>query len=114
MAGGGSSYRPLGSANVVGNGRVLFYSLTWLVLVIGLTFMNKGVFKWTSFKYPILLSTVHMVVNWLLSIVVWRYIAPTNEKEGIAKDSGRLIMYFSFLFVLNIAFGNMSVKVSTK
>ena len=110
MAGGGSSYVPV-DGKKISSFRVAFYAISWLILIVGLSFMNKGVFKWTSFKYPVLLSTVHMIVNYILSEVVLKFIQ-VKEKEGEEKKQvSRLIMYFSLLFVLNIAFGNMSVKV---
>ncbi|EFC37707.1 predicted protein [Naegleria gruberi] len=109
MAGGGSTYK---STEPIGTGRIFFYCIVWLILVIGLSFMNKAVFKWTEFKYPVLLSTVHMIINWLMGSFVWGRmngkIKEEEEKKG--HDLRHLIMYFSLLFVLNIAFGNMSVK----
>ncbi|KAL9652126.1 hypothetical protein ABK040_008786 [Willaertia magna] len=91
---------------------VAFYAIGWLILIISLNFMNKLVFKYTPFKYPVLLSTVHMIVNYLCTLLVINKSVKQNTNQTISGSSlEKLIAIFSILFVLNIAFGNMSVKV---
>lgn len=108
-----------------------FWLITWTVNNIGVTLLNKTVFKVVDFKYPFFLSFVHMACNSIGSQMVFRSLAYDNRRlradvhaaPGVIQSSlgkiarkeldpkGRkLILGFSVIFTLNIAIGNMSLR----
>jgi len=92
---------------------------------VGVTLLNKSAFAKVDFKYPFFLSFVHMTLNWIGSMFVFRA-TTSNTKRGsprymqnllgtiVRKEldtKGRnMIFAFSVIFSLNIAIGNVSLK----
>jgi drug/metabolite transporter (DMT)-like permease len=91
--------------------------------------LNKATFSTVNFHYPYFLSAVHMACNATGSqIVFWQLRKDAvREKEGgsvgwitrllgnvqrkeVDSTGQRLIVYFSVLFSLNIAIGNVSLR----
>jgi uncharacterized membrane protein AbrB (regulator of aidB expression) len=53
-----------------------FWCGSWLTLNIGTTLLNKTIFKYYSFPYPVMLSLIHMVFTAIfsfLAIVLFNY-----------------------------------------
>lgn len=92
---------------------------------IGITLLNKAAFQSVSFGYPYFLSAVHMLCNWAGSEMVFYLSQDANESKLVTQLLGeirrqkldnrgrKLIMYFSVIFSLNIAIGNVSLKYVT-
>ena len=98
---------------------------------IGITLLNKTVFKVVEFNYPYFLSFVHMVintmgcnfVNWCIDIDnrrlkgdptavpgwIQQGLGAISRKELDAKGRWTMLC-FSVVFSLNIAIGNVSLK----
>jgi drug/metabolite transporter (DMT)-like permease len=83
--------------------------VVWFVLNVGLAVLMKYIFINSSFKFPVLLSTVHMLVGTLLSQLVMT--VGVVKYQEISKAGEKRLRYFVFLFCLNIAFGNIAVKI---
>jgi drug/metabolite transporter (DMT)-like permease len=89
------------------------YLFTWIFLSVGLTLLNKAVFSFGSFRFPLFISAVHMLLTWILSYVCVHYLHwfPYNDRID-SKARTRLFLY-SFLFSINIVFGNLSIKYAS-
>jgi drug/metabolite transporter (DMT)-like permease len=83
--------------------------ILWFSLNLGLAVLMKFVFSNSQFKFPVLLSTVHMLVVTILSkfVLFGGYV----EQQHVSKESQWRLRYFVLLFCLNIAFGNIAVKI---
>ena len=86
----------------------IFWMTAWFSCNVGLTLMNKFIFKFWRFPFPLLLSSGHMFFTALLS-----HIYVSNFKiEKTKLDNNNTVMkliLFSTLSCANIAVGNMSV-----
>src|SRR3989338_7364353 len=82
---------------------------SWFLLNTGLALLMKFVFDSSAFKFPVLMSTVHMVICTILSFLTMHSGMVPNEKLGASGN--KRLRYFVFLFCLNIAFGNVAVKI---
>lgn len=89
--------------------RGLFWVLIWFSLNVGLALLMKTVFSNSLFKFPVLMSTVHMLVGSILSQIMMRSGIINNEE--VSKNGEKRLRFFVFLFCLNIAFGNIAVKI---
>jgi drug/metabolite transporter (DMT)-like permease len=81
----------------------------WFTLNVGLALLMKFVFTSSSFKFPVLMSAVHMLVGTFLSQFVMK--AGLVENQKVSEEGERRLRYFVILFCLNIAFGNIAVKI---
>ncbi|KAL9650430.1 hypothetical protein ABK040_004655 [Willaertia magna] len=79
--------------------------ITWFILNTGLAFTNKFVF-WGGFSFPILLSLSHMFFAWILSKI---FIKRMQIETEISPEVKSNMWWYTVIFVLNIAFGNLSV-----
>mmetsp|Transcript_36893 Transcript_36893/g.80341 ORF Transcript_36893/g.80341 Transcript_36893/m.80341 type:complete len:431 (-) Transcript_36893:166-1458(-) len=112
--------------------------LIWTANNVGVTLLNKSAFAKVNFKYPFFLSFVHMLCNYVGSIVMFRKLAAEAKRAAQASASGdviapppkcgiqsllgnitrrdldakgrRIILAFSVVFSLNIAIGNVSLR----
>jgi hypothetical protein len=100
--------------------------LLWTLNNIGVTLLNKAAFASVDFKYPFFLSAIHMVCNWCGSqYVFWSQSAAqsgkstplmtqllgTINRQTLDKAGHRSMLAFSIIFSLNIAIGNVSLKL---
>jgi drug/metabolite transporter (DMT)-like permease len=87
--------------------------------------LNKAAFSKVDFHYPYFLSAVHMACNAIGSqLVFWSLNRPQLKLEShwisnllghvqrvpLDRSGKRLILAFSFIFSLNIALGNVSLR----
>ncbi|KAL0479839.1 hypothetical protein AKO1_007443 [Acrasis kona] len=86
------------------------YVATWFFLNVFLAILMKAVFSNSSFKFPVIMSSAHMIVGTILSQIVLRSGA-VDEGKPIDAEGTKRLRYFVFLFCLNIAFGNIAVKI---
>lgn len=92
---------------------------------MGVTLLNKAAFATVDFHYPFFLSFVHMVCNSLGSQMVFISLREDKtsgntgvfqrllgkvERKSLSRDGKRSIIGFSFIFSLNIAIGNVSLR----
>ena len=73
------------------------------------TILNKAAFAKVDFKYPYALSTVHMACN-IIGAQVYFLLSRTVKPKQIEGFHRRSIIIFSFIFSLNIAMGNTSLR----
>jgi len=104
-------------------------SFLWLILWmsnnVGVTLLNKAVFATVDFHYPYFLSFVHMVCNSIGSNMVFISLGKDEasgnagvlqrllgkvERKTLDNSGKRSIIAFSFIFSLNIAIGNVSLR----
>ena len=95
----------------------LYISL-WFGLNVSLTLLNKGVMVFGEFKFPITISLIHMVLSSVLSFIAktcFGYNPGNNRPVEIeeipehGREVRRKVLMLSFLFALNIIFGNSSL-----
>lgn len=109
--------------------------LLWTANNVGVTLLNKSAFSHVDFKYPFFLSFVHMMCNYVGSVMVFRKLASETKKTHMDDDGAvpgsegcvhgllgnivrrdldakarRVIVAFSVVFSLNIAIGNLSLR----
>ena len=109
--------------------------LLWTANNVGVTLLNKSAFAHVDFKYPFFLSFVHMLCNYVGSVIVFRKLASETKKTHVDDDDAlpgsegcvhgllgkivrrdldakarRVIVAFSVVFSLNIAIGNLSLR----
>jgi len=92
---------------------------------VGVTLLNKAAFATVDFHYPYFLSFVHMVCNSIGSqmlfislrqdetrgdIGVFQRLLGKVERKTLDSTGKRSIIGFSFIFSLNIAIGNVSLR----
>lgn len=88
------------------------YSIIWVFFGVSMSLLNKSTFNYTDFKFPVLLSTGHLFVNGILSYIVVHHtqLVPA-DKRVLSPEAKRSCYFFVVLFCLNIAFGNLSIKI---
>jgi len=99
--------------------------LLWMSNNVGVTLLNKAAFATVDFHYPYFLSFVHMVCNFLGSQMIFFSLGKDEtsgntgvfqrllgkvERKRLDSDGKRSITAFSFIFSLNIAIGNVSLR----
>ncbi len=94
---------------IVGRIPGIVWVFVWFVLNVALAVLMKTVFSNSSFKFPVLMSTVHMIVSALFSQLMM--LTSAVPKQEVSAEGNRRLMYFVFLFCLNIAFGNIAVEI---
>jgi hypothetical protein len=98
----------------------------WTANNVGVTLLNKVAFSTVDFKYPYFLSFVHMVCNSIGTYYVFwslkrdaktgreglfhRWFGENLVRKDLDKTGRRYILLFSFIFSLNIAIGNVSLR----
>jgi drug/metabolite transporter (DMT)-like permease len=85
-----------------------FWLLCWFLLNVGLTLMNKSLFQFSKFKFPVALSLVHMIFSALCSMITLKT-QGINQQQFQRKDQIS-IMLFSVLFCANIMVGNLCLN----
>lgn len=86
----------------------VFWLLVWFVNNIAVTLVNKAAFSSMDFHYPATLSAVHMAVN-TVGANLYMYARGMERREVDGKGQ-RVLLYFSFVFALNIVVGNISLR----
>lgn len=87
----------------------VFWLLAWMLNNVLVTMINKAAFAKVDFKYPFTLSAVHMACCLVGAQTYFLFSNNTKPKQLDAKDS-KTIMFFSIIFSLNIAIGNVSLR----
>ena len=90
---------------------------SWMVLNVVVTLLNKGVFAFTGFEYPMALSAIHMVVSGLFS---WLFIqlpgsAPSDPSpfKTVRRQSFVRVATLSWVFAFNIVMGNLGIRFAS-
>ncbi|KAM9330917.1 solute carrier family 35 member E4 [Gastrophryne carolinensis] len=88
--------------------------LTWLVTGTTISSLNKWIFAVYNFKYPLLLSSLHMLTAILLDYPILRFgLVPTGntEDDEPLNPSARFkVFLLSLTFCSSIAFGNLGLS----
>ena len=99
--------------------------MLWTCNNVGVTLLNKAAFATVDFHYPYFLSFVHMVCNSIGSQIVFANLGKSEsggetgvvqrllgriERKSLDGPGKRSIIGFSFIFSLNIAIGNVSLR----
>ncbi|OHT13287.1 Phosphate/phosphoenolpyruvate translocator protein [Tritrichomonas foetus] len=95
----------------------LYISL-WFILNVSLTLLNKSIMEFNKFKFPISLSFIHMATSTFLSFIMTCCFHYNPSEKQIAIQARpdydntimKRIINLSFLFALNIIFGNVSIR----
>ncbi len=86
-----------------------FWIFSWFMLNTGLALLMKFIFDSSAFKFPVLISTIHMLICTVLSLLTMR--SRNIPKEKLRSEGNLRLQYLVFLFCLNIAFGNIAVMI---
>lgn len=87
--------------------------LTWLITGTTISSLNKWIFAVYNFRYPLLLSSLHMLTAILLDYPILRYgLIHVNTKEELTLNTGARFKVFllSVTFCSSIAFGNLGLS----
>lgn len=87
--------------------------LVWLVTGTTISSLNKWIFAVYNFRYPLLLSSLHMLTAILLDYPILRYgLVPGNSEEDKTLNSNARFKVFllSLTFCSSIAFGNLGLS----
>jgi hypothetical protein len=85
--------------------------IIWMANNILVTVLNKAVFAKVDFKYPYMLSVVHMACN-IIGTQIYFACSSTIAPKQLPLDgsSRKSVFLFSLIFALNIAIGNTSLR----
>lgn len=86
-----------------------FWLLVWMANNILVTILNKAAFAKVDFKYPYALSAVHMACN-IIGAQAFFLVSRSVKPKVIEGKNQQIIVFFSFIFSLNIAIGNTSLR----
>jgi len=86
------------------------YFSSWLFLNIALTLLNKAVFQFGDFTFPLTLSAVHMIITGGACWVCVNYLKWFPRNNNVDSAGMRRLYAFSFLFCINILIGNISIR----
>ncbi|KAM8960154.1 solute carrier family 35 member E4 [Pelodytes ibericus] len=85
--------------------------LVWLITGTTISSLNKWIFAVYNFKYPLLLSSLHMLTAVLLNYPLVRCGLVKAEEEVILTASARFkVFVLSLTFCSSIAFGNLGLS----
>ncbi|CAI9585822.1 unnamed protein product [Staurois parvus] len=87
--------------------------LAWLVTGTTISSLNKWIFAVYNFRYPLLLSSLHMLTAILLDYPILRFgLVPVNtDEEQTLNTSARFkVFLLSVTFCSSIAFGNLGLS----
>ena len=81
----------------------------WFVLNIIIGNLNGWILKKHAFAYPVLLTSIHMVVCWICSGVCLQLDA-FRPKSAVSSATLRKVAYLSFTFCLSVTCGNVALR----
>ncbi|KAL0230569.1 hypothetical protein PCE1_004126 [Barthelona sp. PCE] len=82
---------------------------TWMFLNIGITLLNKAIFRFMDCRFPVLLTCVHCLCSGGLATLL-KFLFPDKfPRKKLSKKGNKLMLWFSLLFASNIAVGNSSL-----
>ncbi|XP_063820359.1 solute carrier family 35 member E4 [Pseudophryne corroboree] len=87
--------------------------LAWLVTGTTISSLNKWIFAVYNFRYPLLLSSLHMLTAILLDYPILRFgLVHVRTEEGQALNTSARLKVFllSLTFCSSIAFGNLGLS----
>lgn len=88
-----------------------FWLSLWFILNVSTALLNKAILSKVNFKFPIILSFVHMAISTLFSFIqsLFRegYYVDSSHRKGILSR----VLLLSILFTLNIVVGNFSLNL---
>eukprot|EP00276_Gloeochaete_wittrockiana_P008467 CAMPEP_0184663386 /NCGR_PEP_ID=MMETSP0308-20130426/47947_1 /TAXON_ID=38269 /ORGANISM="Gloeochaete witrockiana, Strain SAG 46.84" /LENGTH=395 /DNA_ID=CAMNT_0027106095 /DNA_START=184 /DNA_END=1371 /DNA_ORIENTATION=- len=71
--------------------------------------LNKAVFQFAEFHYPLVLSAIHLLIQSIFTGVYVRVLGKVQRKSLNTKEQG-VIAFFALLFCLNIILGNSALR----
>lgn len=71
--------------------------------------LNKAAFATVDFKYPYTLSAIHMACN-IAGAAIYFGFSRTTKPKALEWHHQKTIIFFSFIFSMNIAIGNTSLR----
>jgi len=80
-----------------------------VMLNVVLTLINKAVFYYGQFTFPVTLSAIHMLVSSFFTLIIVRWLK-WFPRAKLDRDGDRTMFLFSSLFCSNIVFGNFSLQ----
>jgi drug/metabolite transporter (DMT)-like permease len=83
----------------------------WLALNVSLTLLNKAVFSFGAFHFPLTLSALHMFITGALSWACVHHLKLFPYNPNIDQRGQVYLWLFSFIFSINIVMGNVSIQV---
>ena len=87
-----------------------FWPSSWFCLNISLTILNKAVFQFYKFHYPIVLSLVHMISTFI-GTSLWLSKHTQFDKPVLNNSARQRLLTFSLLFSFNIIVGNKGLQL---
>jgi len=106
----GGKAAPGGTSSGSGVGGATWLS-AWLALNVGLTLLNKAVFSFGAFNFPLTLSALHMLITGVLSWICVHHLKLFPYNPNIDSRGQIYLFLFSFIFSINIVMGNVSIQI---
>ncbi|CAA7405279.1 unnamed protein product [Spirodela intermedia] len=90
--------------------RSLLAILQWWAFNVSVIIANKWIFQKLDFKFPLTVSCVHFICSSIGSYIAIRVMKLKPLIEVEPEDTWRRIFPMSFVFCINIALGNVSLR----
>jgi len=106
----------MGEGKEMGKGNIemkgIVWMIAWLCLNVLCTLMNKALFQFADFHFPITLSSIHMFYSFMGSYFMLRY--EKIERVEVSTTAGIAVIFsLSVVFCLNITVSNISLRLIT-
>jgi len=88
---------------------IIFWIISWFMLNLAITLLNKAVFSFGEFNYPAILTVVHMISSWIVGYACI-YIFRLCDAKELDHDGWWAMFKVSLLFTGNIILGNVSLR----
>lgn len=88
----------------------VFYIISWFVLNISIGTVNKSVFYFHHFEYPVFLTAMHMLTCYALGYVVHKCMNRGASFRNPSPSQRTRLWILSLLFAISVASGNIALK----
>mmetsp|Transcript_45978 Transcript_45978/g.74994 ORF Transcript_45978/g.74994 Transcript_45978/m.74994 type:complete len:370 (+) Transcript_45978:166-1275(+) len=86
--------------------------LAWLSMNISTSLLNKAAFQFAHFKYPLMLSLIHMLCQYLFTLI-YVGVAKLAPRKALTSREYMTIAIYAQFFALNIVVGNACLKYAS-
>ncbi len=89
---------------------VIFFIACWFLANGTTVLLNKYIFKFLGFRFPLSLTLIHMVIQSILAHLTVDYLKTIEKIHVERSDYYSKLLVISVVFCLNICLGNVSLR----